>query len=262
MKKIFSIILVMTLIGFSSFNEKQSETKIADGKELIGRWNLTVNVDGKSLPSWLEVKLSGTKMLVGSFVSIVGSARPVSQIHFEAGKFWFNIPPQWEAGDKDFVIEGKLENDQLEGTITTSDGKTYSFTGIHAPELKRTSPPVWGKPIKLFNGKDLTGWTAMGKNQWVVENGILTSSHAGANLISVQKFNDFKLHVEFRYPKGSNSGVYLRGRYEVQIEDSPKEAHPSSVLFGGIYVFYIPTKWRPKAPMHGKHLILLWLEEK
>src|SRR3546814_15531013 len=74
---------------------------------------------------------------------------------------------------------------------------------------------------------DLNGWKAMGENQWVVRDGILTSPHSGANLVSEQEFTDFKLHVEFRYQEGSNSGVYLRGRYEVQIEDSPANAHPS-----------------------------------
>src|SRR5687768_17760542 len=54
---------------------------------------------------------------------------------------------------------------------------------------------------------------------WVVEDGILRSKKSGSNLVSDQTFNDFKLHVEFRYQKGSNSGVYLRGRYEVQIAD-------------------------------------------
>src|SRR3546814_8213858 len=82
---------------------------------------------------------------------------------------------------------------------------------------------------------DLNGWKAMGENQWVVRDGILTSPHSGANLVSEQEFTDFKLHVEFRYQEGSNSGVYLRGRYEVQIEDSPANAHPSNILFSGIY---------------------------
>lgn len=216
--------------------------KMADSTELIGRWDITVDENGKPAPSWLEVKLSGNRALVGYFVGNSGSARPVSKIHFNNGKFSFSIPPQWERGDQDFVIEGELVGSGIQGTVVTSEGKKYSWKGVKAPYLVRTSAPVWGKPIELFNGKDLTGWKAMGENQWEVKNGILTSDRSGANLISEQKFTDFKLHVEFKYQKGSNSGVYLRGRHEVQIEDSPKDAHPSSVLFSGVYGFLAPSE--------------------
>ncbi|MEZ0454154.1 DUF1080 domain-containing protein [Sphingobacterium thalpophilum] len=209
-----------------------------DGKELIGRWDIEVDVNGTPAPSWLEVKLSGFKTLVGHYVSTSGSARPVSQVFFENGKFRFAIPPQWESGKMNLSVEGEVVNGVLQGTITEPDGKTHRFKGVRAPELKRAGTVKWGKPIQLFNGKDLTGWKATGKtNQWIVKNGVLTSPQSGSNLVSEQKFEDFKLHVEFKIPSGSNSGVYLRGRYEVQIEDSPKDAHPSSVLFAGVYGF-------------------------
>ncbi len=216
--------------------------KTTDAKDLIGRWDLTVDENGKSVPSWLEVKLSGNSTLVGYFVGSSGSARPVAKVNFDNGKFSFTIPPQWEKGSQDFVISGELAGDGIQGTIVTSEGKEYKWKGVKAPYLKRTAAPVWGNPVELFNGKDLTGWKPAGKNQWEVRNGVLTSPHSGANLVSDQTFTDFKLHVEFRYQKGSNSGVYLRGRYEVQIEDSPKEAHPSSVLFSGVYGFLTPSE--------------------
>lgn len=215
---------------------------MADSSNLIGRWDLTIDQNGKPAPSWLEVKLSGNRALVGYFVGVSGSARPVAHVYFDNGKFHFTIPPQWEKGDQDFVIEGELAGEGIQGTITTSEGKTYNWKGVKAPYLKRTAAPVWDKPINLFNGKDLSGWKALGENQWVVKNGVLTSPHSGANLISEKTFTDFKLHVEFRYQKGSNSGVYLRGRYETQIEDSPADAHPASVLFSGIYGFLAPSE--------------------
>lgn len=214
----------------------------ADQKELVGRWDLTLDVNGKPAPSWLEVKLSGNRTLIGSFVAIVGSARPVSEVKFDNGKFYFEIPPQWESGDQDLVVEGELKDDELQGSITMSDGEKYTFVGVRAPYLKRTSEVTWGKTTELFNGEDLTGWKALGENQWEVIDGILTSARSGANLVSDQKFTDFKLHVEFRYQKGSNSGVYLRGRHEVQIEDSPKTAHPDSHLFSGVYGFLPPSE--------------------
>lgn len=206
-------------------------------KDLIGRWDITVDEDGKTVPSWLEVKLSGYSTLVGYFVAASGSARPVAEVKFDNGRFKFEIPPQWEKGTQNFVIEGELTASGIQGTMVNSEGKKYNWKGVKAPYLKRTAAPVWGKAINLFNGKDLAGWKATGKNQWEVRNGILTSPKPGSNLITEQQFTDFKLHVEFKYPKGGNSGVYLRGRYETQIEDSPKDAHPNSVLFGGIYGF-------------------------
>lgn len=219
-----------------------------DTVDLIGRWDITIDYNGRSAPSWMEVKLSGIKTLVGYFVGSAGSARPVARVNLENGKFGFAIPPQWEAGDRDLMIRGELTGSGIEGTITSTDGKTYNWKGVKAPYLKRTAMPVWGKKIALFNGKDLTGWKAMGENQWEVINGVLTSARSGANLISEQKFTDFKLHVEFRYQKGSNSGVYLRGRHEIQIEDSPKEQHPSSVLFSGVYGFLTPSEIAATGP--------------
>jgi hypothetical protein len=112
------------------------------------------------------------------------------------------------------------------------------------PALHRANAPTWGAPIVLFNGKDLAGWTTQGgrKNQWKVVSGVLTSPVPGANLMTTQKFNDFKLHVEFRYPKEGNSGVYLRGRHEVQVEDSPAGDFPLSVHMGGVYGFLWPNE--------------------
>jgi hypothetical protein len=77
------------------------------------------------------------------------------------------------------------------------------------------------------------------KNQWVVENGVMKSPASGANICTEQKFTDFKLHIEFRLPPASNSGVYLRGRYEVQVEDSYGK-EPYSIYLGGIYGFIDP----------------------
>ncbi len=138
-----------------------------------------------------------------------------------------------------FHLKGNLEGDGLSGTMVSADGKNYNWTGVRAPSLKRNTEPVWQKPVQLFNGKDLTGWHASGEtNQWIVKDGVLTSPHSGSNLLTDQTFNDFKLHIEFRYPEGSNSGVYLRGRYEVQIEAGHDDGEPFKNVFSAIYGFY------------------------
>ncbi|QRR01168.1 3-keto-disaccharide hydrolase [Dyadobacter sandarakinus] len=208
---------------------------------LEGRWDITVDVNGKPSPSWLEVRHSGYNTLVGQFTGFSGSARPVSKVNFKDGKMSFSIPPQWEKSEKDLTVEGTLSGDKLSGSLTTPDGKTYSWTGVRAPSLRKTAEPAWGKPIKLSDGNVIKGWHAFGENQWVAENGILRSPKSGANLITDEKFGDFKLHIEFRIPKGSNSGVYLRGRYEIQVTDS-KGMEPSLDQMGAVYGFISPSE--------------------
>ena len=71
----------------------------------------------------------------------------------------------------------------------------------------------------------------------MVENGILKSPRSGSNIISDQTFEDFQLHIEFRYPSHSNSGVYLRGMYEIQVADTfgkPLDPHNMGALYSRI----------------------------
>ncbi len=213
---------------------------------LAGRWNLTIDYQGKQLPSWLEIRHSGNNTLVGRFVYAKGSARPVGEVKYQGKKFSFMIPPQWELGNRDMEFAGELQADKLLGTMTFTDGKKYSWTAIRAKDLDHVKIPKWGKTRVLFNGKDLSGWRADGPKNWSVKNGILTCPGQVSNLVSEAKFKNFKIHAEFRYPKGSNSGIYLRGRYEVQITDS-EGMEPSDILFGGIYGFLTPNEMAAKS---------------
>jgi Domain of Unknown Function (DUF1080) len=221
-----------------------SNSAYADSS-IEGRWDITIDVAGKQVPSWLEVRHSGVRTLIGEFVGASGSSRPISKVHYDGGKMSFTIPPQWEEGS-DVTVEGSLQGSGLAGTIVLPDGKKHNWTAVRAPTLKRSNEPAWGTPIRLFSGTDLKGWRALGENQWTAENGILKSAKSGANLVSDQKFSDFKLHIEFRYQKGSNSGVYLRGRYEVQISDS-KGLEPSKGDLGAVYGFIKPTEMMAKS---------------
>lgn len=235
--------MLTTLTSKANTNYANQEAQAA----VIGRWDMTINVDGKQSPSWLEVQSSGY-ILVGEFVGIVGSARPISRINFTDNKISFAVPPQWEEGKNDLSFEGQLTNDSLSGTMITADGQNLTWTAVRAPLMKRTSAPVWQKPVTLFDGKDLKGWHASGeKNQWIVKDGVLQSPQSGANLMTDATFNDFKLHIEFRYPEGSNSGVYLRGRYEVQIEASHGD-EPLKGVYSAIYGFIAPSEIASKQP--------------
>ena len=244
----YVLIMLMLQAGFSEVKAGENSVFPFFATPLEGRWDITINEDGKEKPAWLDVRHSGLKTLVGYFVASSGSARPVSKVNFANDKFSFSIPPQWEMGVNDLSVEGTVMGpDNISGTIFMPDGKKYGFTGVRAPSLQRTAEPVWGEPITLFNGKDLKGWKADGPNQWVADAGILRNPKAGANLMTEQTFTDFKLHVEFRYPKGSNSGVYLRGRYEVQVADS-KGSGAAYDQLGAVYGFLVPTEMVAKEP--------------
>ena len=217
---------------------------------VVGRWDLTVHgIDG-DFPSWLEVRQSGYRTLVGSFVGRVGSARPISRVQFANGRVHFSMPPQWEHRTDDQNLDGALEGDVLRGETTDEQGRRAAWDARRAPSLKRAHPPQWGEPIELFNGRDLTGWTprtAGKKNGWLVRDGALTNAEPGNDLLTERKFTDFKLHAEFRYPPGSNSGIYLRGRYEMQIEDNFGD-EPECHKIGGIYGFLTPIANAAKEP--------------
>ena len=250
MRRIFSVGLALSLMSPAAARAASPVTaapayRIAaiPGEEMIGHWDITATgATGRIFPSWLEVKLSGNRSLVGAFVSAGGSARPISKVTYTGNAFHFAIPPQWEQGDSDLVVDGTFAGDKLTGTITDPNGSKASFTGVRAPTLERTAAPQWGAPVNIFNGKDLTGWKPTGSNsQWSVVGGILTNAKNGANLITERTFTDFKLHVEFRVPKNGNSGVYLRGRHELQVEDS-KGLEALSTHTGGVYGFLTPNE--------------------
>jgi hypothetical protein len=82
---------------------------------------------------------------------------------------------------------------------------------------------------------------------WKVEDGTLVSPGRGPEIINGQTFRDFKLHLEFNCAPNSNSGVYLRGRYEVQVEDDSIQEPPSHHT-GGVYGFLTPSPEMPRKP--------------
>jgi hypothetical protein len=212
-------------------------------EEIIGKWDLEVIKGDSILPSWLEVKLSGNRTLVGYFVAESGSARPISEVFFHEGTVDFSIPPQWD-GFNAMHFSALVSKGVLEGTILNSEGEAMSFTGVRAPKLIRSQDVKWSKPRSLFDGITLNQWKPLEserQNQWEAQDGLLVNPRSGVNLITEEKFTDFKLHIEARYPAQSNSGIYLRGRYEVQVEDSYGK-EPSSILFGGVYGFLTPNE--------------------
>jgi hypothetical protein len=210
--------------------------------QMLGRWDISISTPEGTKPSWLEIERSGRDAIIGRFVGVVGSARPIAAIAASGDSLSFTIPHQWEDGNGELSVRGRVQGSGLAGSMTFPDGKSYSWTAVRAPRLDRRSTPHWGAPIRLLHANDLGGWHPSGAtNQWTVTNGVLSSPRSGSNLITDRTFGDFKLHVEFKYPKESNSGVYLRGRHEVQIQDDFGN-DPWNDRFSGVYGFISPTR--------------------
>lgn len=236
--KVGYLLICLSLLASSITGQGQELPK---SNSLEGRWDIVVDMAGKPSPAWLEVRHSGNHTLVGRVMFLFGSARPIAKINYTDGKFDFSVPPQWDKGNADLQFEGTVRADALTGTVTYVDNKVYTWTGSRAPSLRRNKAPQWASALQLFNGKDVQGWHTIGQNQWIVESGVLKSPKPGANLITDNVFTDFKLHAEFRYPKGGNSGIYLRGRYEVQLTDS-KGLEPLDDQFAGVYGLLAPNE--------------------
>jgi hypothetical protein len=226
----------------------RSAASDTSASRFLGRWDLTLKAPDREWPSWLEITGEGGQ-LKARMTGRWGNVRPLPKVDIANGKLTFVSPKAEEDSKADMVFEGKLTGKTLTGTVNGPDGSTWNWVGNRAPALVYTRTPHWGKPVSLFNGKDLTGWhpDKPGAPEWTVKDGaIIKPSHAH-ELINDHKFQDFKLHLEFNCGKDANSGVYLRGRYEVQIE-TESQAEPPSHHTGGVYGFLAPSPELPRRP--------------
>ncbi len=248
-RRVFALtaLIVLAMPAYSQL--KDSPGGAASVQSYLGRWDLTLKTPGREYPSWLEITQEDGQ-LKARLVSRWGHARPLPKFELSNGTITFVSPKEEEDRKDDMVFVGKLSGKTLVGTTTGPDGTPWQWTGVRAPSLKRKSDPKWGKPVQLFNGKDLSGCRSSEPAStltWKVENGTLVSPGNGPELITDTMFEDFKLHVEFNCARGSNSGVYLRGRYELQIEDDPVPEGPT-MRTGGIYGFLAPSPEQPRRP--------------
>jgi hypothetical protein len=246
------MLLAFAVAGLSLWGATTQAQKSGRAKGIEGRWDLTVQGEDGPYPSWFEITRENGQ-LAGRFTGRVGNARPIARVELTGDQLIFSLPVQYERQNKDLVFIGRLSGDRLQGTTESATGKTLAWTGVRAPELKAPAKPRWGEPIELFNGKDTTGWKLRQERAsgcWKVENGLLSNSPPCVDIITEQKFRDFKLHLEFNIAEGGskgNSGVYLRGRYEVQILD-PAATEKIERSMGSVYGFITPTGKAGKGP--------------
>ncbi len=224
----------------------------------LGRWALTL----PNAAGWLEVKQDNGH-LAASLLWGGGSVLPVATVAISDGTLKITVV-------REVAGKAKAEKQKLTDTLTaTIEGDTLKgvrldarpnkepgrteFTGKRIPALPprpNLAKVKFGDPVTLFNGRDLSGWKIKepnGTSAWSVANGTLVNQpppHVEgkpqvrtANLRTEREFEDFNLKLEVSVPAGSNSGVYLRGIYEIQVFDSygkPLDSHNMGALYSRI----------------------------
>lgn len=219
----------------------------------IGRWALTLP---GGAAGWLGVE-EKDGALSGSVLWGGGSVVPVQGVKLDGDKLIVTRISKGKAkdGKEEKITEtitATASGDELKLTTSKAkeDGKAFAqgeFTGKRIPPVPAApdlSKVKFGAPISLFNGKDLSGWSIMkkdGDNGWSVVDGILQNrvekGKHHVNLRTDAVFEDFNLKLEVRTQKDSNSGIYLRGIYEVQVAESYGKAldpHNMGALYSRI----------------------------
>ncbi len=221
---------------------------LAADDPFAGRWDLTITTPNSTYPGWLEVKDDGgaTEVRVqpraGSVFPVKDAKRDGSRLILTVARARENRPEMaWEL---------TAAGDRLTGTLKRAGADAGQIAGLRAPALKHSAPKAWTNPEPLFNGKDLTGWEPDRPqgSHWVARDGVLLNETKGANLRTTRKFEDFKLHIEFNCPEGGNSGVYLRGRYEIQVEYEPSGTEDRYHSMGAIYGMVPVAAEVPRTP--------------
>ena len=215
----------------------------------LGAWNITGTGQDSAIIYWLEVKQEPGG-LSGMFLNRVGNPNPLGIVRVEGDELIFRMGTAEKPNGPEY--RAKVENGRLVGRHTVTEGggrgrgrasdpnappppppteRTVSWVGVRLPEFPGANANAnhrYDAPIELYDGKSLDMWTTQFPNRpfgWKIENGAMTNDHppdtpaARNNLISKQKFMNFKLEAEYKLGDNSNSGIYIRGRYELQLLD-------------------------------------------
>ncbi len=211
----------------------------------LGRWDLTVTSPRGSSNQWIEIVDKDGK-LDGRIQPGGGASRPIVAAKMDGSHLVVTVQAAGKGPETTWDLTAA--GDRITGVQKRGDSADTKIAGVRAPALKRPMPKVWTNPEPLFNGKDLTGWETVGQNShWTARDGELVNDnpgHGGANIKTTRKFDDFKLHIEVNCPEGGNSGIYLRGRYEIQVgtEGGTLPSHE----MGAVYGYFAPSAFPKK----------------
>lgn len=208
----------------------------------LGRWDFSVTNPNGVGANWLGVSQTPAGIEVW-FQPTGGHVVQLKEFTIDGSKMTFKPAPDttWELT----AADGKLTGMQKRGE------RALAVTGVRAPELKARDIKSWSDPMPLFNGKNLDGWEPIGdpkNSHWIVKDGLLVNEAHGANLKTTAKLQDFKLHFEVNCPDLANSGFYLRGRYELQLENEKEGTEPPERSMGSIYGRIGPNPMMKRRP--------------
>ena len=216
----------------------------AGDERFNGQWVL----EGETAPLAMEVRGAGTDELAGSIVGAVGGRlQPFLEASVSEGRLSFRVAREFDSGA--IVASSTVawfEGDQLHGETTREDREgTRSWVGRRPDTVSDVDDGEWveQEPVKLFDGSGLGEWHTGDPGRlegWVAEDGVLKNVGQADDLTSNREFWNFVLHVEYRVFEGGNSGIGLRGRYEVQIYDD-FGTEPSIHGNGAVYSRIIPA---------------------
>jgi hypothetical protein len=204
-----------------------------EAPELAGDWDVTVKVENEEHGGTLRLRRGEKGALSAEAVNREGKNVPVEDFGREGRKVHFTLIPDSSKPPAERPhIEAEVRGDRITGKVVRQ-GSDHPLEGSR----KR----VWGPPVSLLESQGLKGWRPREKSKkfgWKCEDGVLTNSEQGdIDILSEEKFKDFQLHLEFKVAPHGNSGVYLRGRYEVQIQDDygkPTEPHGMGAIYSRI----------------------------
>jgi hypothetical protein len=223
-----------------------------------GRWSITAFTEPRNRAWWLEIAGAGTDQPRGKFVTAyAGAMNTIDEITVGQGEivFVFIRKDRPKPGDDTpprtarLVYKARLAGGKLEGTFEVEGQRQQRppirWVGVRAAVVTDKDDGSWkeGKPVRLFNGKNLQGWKSTDgrpMNGWSVKDGVLVTDGKSPNIVTEATFWNFKLHAEFRVAPKANSGVGLRGRYEIQIMDDYGR-QPSIQGNGALYYRIAPA---------------------
>ncbi len=206
-------------------------TAMAQENPFLGRWDITGVGQHGNYVYWLEVRMEDGK-LAGSFLNRSGSVLPLAEVKIENNELVFS-PTLPRAGMPKPVHRAKVEEGRLLGMMAVGD-QEVAWIGARPPEWAKwgefnaNKKYRLGSPVALFDGKTMELWDVQHKDResgWTVADGAMTNAPKANNLVTRHRFQDFKIQCEYKLEEKSNSGIYLRGRYELQVlDDHGKEA--------------------------------------
>ncbi len=228
-------------------------------KSLVGDWALTLPTDEAG---WLSLNPANKDAPI-RVMWAVGGVRSISEWSVNKDEIVFPLRKRRAGKKGPMIVTETVAVRVLDGSLYGAHRKIESrqtseasFTGKRLPPLPprpELSKVRFGKPIQLFNGRDLTGWKPWRPHKkmgWSAKNGELVNetpktdfSAYGeyANLRTEREFEDFKLHIEFNIGAQRNSGIYLRGMYEAQVVDRDSSMKGNNGV-GAIYGRIAPSK--------------------